>query len=106
MMKSPLMQPLKYLSGYPPHLLTHARQLIEQGRLRESVAKRYGQAHDVRTDRALYDYVAALKSQFLRNAEPLATVAQRARRSAEWLGEDVLRRSVPLAGRMRLKERG
>lgn len=36
---------------------------------------------------------------------PPATVAQRARRSAEWLGEGVLRRSVPLPGAMRLKGR-
>ena len=34
---------------------------------------------------------------------PLPLVAERARRSARWLGEDVLRRSVPLPGRMRLK---
>ncbi len=34
---------------------------------------------------------------------PLATVAERARRSALWLGEEVLRRSVPLPGRMRLR---
>ena len=35
----------------------------------------------------------------------LADVARRARRSAHWLGEDVLRRSVPLPGRMRLSPR-
>jgi sugar phosphate isomerase/epimerase len=34
---------------------------------------------------------------------PLETVAARARRSAVWLGEEVLRRSVPLPNRMRLK---
>jgi sugar phosphate isomerase/epimerase len=34
---------------------------------------------------------------------PLPLVAQRARRSAEWLGEEVLRRSVPLPNRMRLR---
>jgi sugar phosphate isomerase/epimerase len=34
---------------------------------------------------------------------PLDAVTQRARRAAEWLGEDVLRRSVPLPNRMRLK---
>jgi sugar phosphate isomerase/epimerase len=34
---------------------------------------------------------------------PLPTVAERARRSAVWLGEDVLQRSVPLPGRMRLR---
>ena len=34
---------------------------------------------------------------------PLPMVAQRARASAVWLGEDVLRRSVPLPNRMRLR---
>jgi sugar phosphate isomerase/epimerase len=34
---------------------------------------------------------------------PLATVAARARRAALWLGEDVLRRSVPLPNQLRLK---
>jgi sugar phosphate isomerase/epimerase len=34
---------------------------------------------------------------------PLPLVAQRARASARWLGEEVLRRSVPLPNRMRLK---
>jgi sugar phosphate isomerase/epimerase len=36
---------------------------------------------------------------------PLEAVAARARRSAVWLGEEVLRRSVPLPNRMRLKGR-
>jgi hypothetical protein len=34
---------------------------------------------------------------------PLETVTQRARRSALWLGEGVLRRSVPLPNQMRLR---
>ena len=34
---------------------------------------------------------------------PLPLVAQRGRRSAEWLGEEVLRRSVPLPGSLRLR---
>ena len=36
---------------------------------------------------------------------PLPTVAQRAWRSALWLGEEVLRRSVPLPNQIRLKRR-
>lgn len=35
---------------------------------------------------------------------PLPTVAQRAWKSAQWLGEDVLRRSVPLPNQIRLKK--
>jgi sugar phosphate isomerase/epimerase len=34
---------------------------------------------------------------------PLPMVAERARRSALWLAEDVLRRSLPLPGQLRLK---
>jgi hypothetical protein len=34
---------------------------------------------------------------------PLPTVAARAFKSALWLGEDVLRRSVPLPNQIRLK---
>jgi sugar phosphate isomerase/epimerase len=37
---------------------------------------------------------------------PLSTVAARARRSALWLAEDVLRRSVPLPNRIRLRRTG
>ena len=36
---------------------------------------------------------------------PLETVAERARRSAAWLAEDVLRRAVPLPGSLRLRGR-
>ena len=35
---------------------------------------------------------------------PLPIVAERAQRSALWLSEDVLRRSVPLPGRMKLRD--
>jgi sugar phosphate isomerase/epimerase len=35
---------------------------------------------------------------------PLPTVAARARRSAIWLSEDVLRRSVPLPNQIRLRQ--
>ncbi len=67
--------PLKYLSGYAPELLDRVQQLIDEGRLAESIRQRYGEVHEVRTDRSLYDYVMALKNQHLRNAEPLSKVA-------------------------------
>jgi hypothetical protein len=37
---------------------------------------------------------------------PLPMVAERARRSALWLSEDVLHLPVPLPNRMKLKNRG
>ena len=65
----------KYLSAYPPALLAGVRELVDAGRLGDSLQRRYPQRHDVRTDRALYDYSTALKSRFLRNAPALAKVA-------------------------------
>lgn len=68
------MPPLKYLSGYPPALIAQVQALIDAGRLAETLAQRYGGVHEVRTDRALYDYTLALKSRFMRSAAPLSKV--------------------------------
>jgi hypothetical protein len=66
---------MKYLSGYPAALLASAEALLTQGRLGQTIAARYPAGHDIRSDRALVDYVAALKRQFMRSAPPLAKVA-------------------------------
>jgi hypothetical protein len=49
-------------------------QLVDEGRLAETVQRRYPEAHEIRTDRALYDYVLALKNEHLQRAEPLSKV--------------------------------
>ncbi|MGH8829586.1 MAG: YgjP-like metallopeptidase domain-containing protein [Polaromonas sp.] len=66
---------MKYLAGYPENLKTQVQQLLVQGRLGEMLLAKYRHGHGVRTDKALYDYVMALKNDFLRNSEPLAKVA-------------------------------
>jgi predicted metal-dependent hydrolase len=66
---------LPYLQGYPPELLAQVRELVADGRLADTVARRHPEAHEVRTDRALCDYVGALKSRHMRSAPPLAKVA-------------------------------
>lgn len=65
---------LKYLNGYPPHVLEQVQRLIETDRLGEYLGNKYAQGHDVRNDRQLYDYVQALKDRHLRSAPPLAKV--------------------------------
>jgi predicted metal-dependent hydrolase len=67
--------PMKYLMGYPDNLKVQVQQLLTQGRLGGTLLTKYRHAHAVRTDKALYDYVMALKSDFLRNSEPLSKVA-------------------------------
>ncbi len=69
------MNPLKYLSAYSDQTRAQVAQLIEQGRLAPHLRQRYPRAHGIRTDKALYDYVQDLKTEFLRNAEPISKVA-------------------------------
>ena len=66
---------LKYLGGYPESVVTQVRELINAGKLAEVVAKRYPDRHEVKTDKALYDYVMALKQRYLRSSDPVNKVA-------------------------------
>lgn len=68
------MSPLPYLAGYPEALLAQVQPLLDAGRLGATLRQRYPEGHAVRSDRALLEYVGALKSRFLRSAEPLAKV--------------------------------
>ncbi len=65
----------RYLAGYSTALVEQVRQLIVADRLGEVLLKKYPQAHAVRTDTALYDYVQEMKNRHLRNAGPLSKVA-------------------------------
>lgn len=65
---------MKYLQGYAPALVAQARQLLEAGELGPLLARKYPEPHEVRSDKALFDYTQDLKQRFMRNAGPLALV--------------------------------
>ncbi|MBW8312572.1 MAG: M48 family metallopeptidase [Rhizobium sp.] len=69
------MTALKYLAGYHEPLQAKVRELLGQGRLGPMLAEKYPQAHAVRSDRQLYEYVQELKERHLRQSVPLAKVA-------------------------------
>ena len=65
----------KYLQAYPPDVQQQVARLLQAGTLGQRLRDKYGaSAHAVRTDRALYDYVQAIKNEFVRGAEPLSKV--------------------------------
>ncbi|MFA6920567.1 MAG: YgjP-like metallopeptidase domain-containing protein [Gallionella sp.] len=64
-----------FLAGYPLSLTGQVQQLIEQGTLAGRLLQKYPAAHCVRTDRALYEYVADTKDRYLRRAGNLSRVA-------------------------------
>ena len=66
---------LKYLQAYPADTRAQVEQLIAQQSLGGWLLKRHPASHGIRTDKALFDYVQALRQTHLRGAEPLAKVA-------------------------------
>jgi predicted metal-dependent hydrolase len=63
-----------YLNGYPAALAAQARRLIAEGRVAGLLRQKYPDAHHIRTDKALYDYVQAIKYEHMRNAGQLSKV--------------------------------
>ena len=68
-------RPLQYLQGYPAGTLAQVEKLLQDNQVADWLLRKYPDCHSVRTDRALFDYVQALKTRHLRGAEPLAKVA-------------------------------
>ena len=66
---------MKYLAHYSESVQTQVRELIANNKLAELLLKKYSATHTIRNDKALFDYVMALKNEFLRGADPLSKVA-------------------------------
>lgn len=65
---------LTYLTAYPESLQDQVRQLIAADRLGAHLQKKYPSTHDVRNDKALYQYVQDLKNLGLRNGDQISKV--------------------------------
>ena len=67
--------PPNFLAGYPVALVTQIHKLIEQDKLGDVLLRKYPQAHAVRSDKALYDYVQEIKGDYLGGVGQLSKVA-------------------------------
>ena len=65
---------LPFLQGYPADTLAQVNRMREDGHMGDWLLKKHPAAHGLRADRALYDYVQALKQEHLRGAEPVVKV--------------------------------
>lgn len=68
------MQELKYLQGYPEHITDQVRQVITDNKLKALLLKKYPKPHEITTDKALYQYVMAIKNGFMQQSLPLSKV--------------------------------
>lgn len=66
---------MKYLKQYSQSIQSQVIDLIASNQLRSLLLKKYTSAHTIRNDKALFDYVMALKNEFLRGSDPLSKVA-------------------------------
>lgn len=65
---------MRYFNAYPAATQAQVRELIENDRLTGYLQRRYPQRHEIRSDRALYDYTIELKQQYLRSSAALHKV--------------------------------
>src|SRR6266540_6317771 len=72
--KGKQMRQFKYLAGYSEQIISQVSQLIAEDRLSSYLVQKYPTTHDIRTDKALYDFTVEIKNEFLRTAQPLSRV--------------------------------
>jgi predicted metal-dependent hydrolase len=67
-------QELQYLQGYPDYLTDQVLSLIAENKLQTLLLGKYPSPHEIRTDKALYDYVMAIKNDSMQQSQPLSKV--------------------------------
>lgn len=65
---------LTYLKAYPEPLQAQVKQLIKTQQLGEILLEKYAKSHEIRTDKALYQYVQEIKNNYLRNGEQISKI--------------------------------
>lgn len=65
---------LKYLQGYPEQVLTQVEQLINNDKLKSWMDSKYPKMHDIKTEKALYEYTMQIKNRYLKKSSPLSKV--------------------------------
>jgi len=67
--------PLRYIANYAPEIKAQVQAMIDKDTLAKYLAKKYPTAHDIGNDKALREYVMALKNQYMRKSSPLNKIA-------------------------------
>jgi predicted metal-dependent hydrolase len=63
---------MKYLTGYSESITAQVNQLISEDRLGSILLKKYPSIHEIRTEKALYDFAVEIKNEYLRKSQPLS----------------------------------
>ena len=65
---------LKYLNGYPEELTSKIQTMLDNNTLKDFLLKKYPDTHKITSDKALRDFVMALKNQYIKKSAPLSKI--------------------------------
>ena len=65
---------LRYIQGYPQNIVEQVSSLITSGKFVPWFEKRYPDRHQIKSERALYEYAMAIKNRYMKKAAPISKV--------------------------------
>ncbi len=65
---------LRYIQGYPQNIVEQVSSLIASGKFVPWFEKRYPDRHQIKSERALYEYAMAIKNRYMKKAAPISKV--------------------------------
>ncbi|MCL9774909.1 YgjP-like metallopeptidase domain-containing protein [Vibrio methylphosphonaticus] len=67
-------QSLKYITGYPANLIEQVSGLVESGRFIAWFEQRYPESHQIKSEKALFDFTMQIKQRFMKKTAPITKV--------------------------------
>jgi predicted metal-dependent hydrolase len=59
---------IDYFQDYPQHIRDHFEPIIQSGRIRSYLLKKYPHGHKINSDKQLYEYANELKQNFMKKS--------------------------------------
>lgn len=66
------MNSLKYLNNYPNQIKEDILKLIDKGGLTKYLLYKYPNSHNIKSDKALFNYATNIKNKFIKKSSPLS----------------------------------
>lgn len=65
---------LRYVQGYPSHIVESVETLVAKGQFLRWFEQRYPDRHSIQSEKALFAYTMDLKNRFMKKTAPLSKV--------------------------------
>ncbi|MGF1697975.1 DUF45 domain-containing protein [Vibrio kyushuensis] len=65
---------LRYVQGYPEHIVSQIEQLVSSNKLVAWFESRYPENHVIKSEKALFEYTMAIKNRYMKKTAPLSKV--------------------------------